>query len=1346
MPPLNWDVFVGLPGSRETNFEILCRAAVRRHYAQYGIFAARAAQPGVEFHLKLERSCSLGDAGRWYGWQCRWYDLPSGRPISTTRRNKIIEALETSHRELPQLSDWVLWTRFPLTAGDQAWFRSLSTHMTLHLWTTAELEEHLAGEAEILRGTYFGDLVLTPQLLAERHRESVEPIRKRWVPEVHRSVRAERDVRAMLGETGSWQDLADTASQLRSTVASLSSSTVPEDVASLVQQLTELAELLAGTLEIIRAAIIDGDLDHLRHKLSELPPQLDTPLRAVPRRLRAANLFSGLLATNLVARMRHSHRLFARVEQAFKVSLVAIVADAGYGKTQLSAQLTAPAEDRPCGVLLYGRDLHAGHTLDDLARRVVIVGAPAKSMESLLAALDAAGQRAGRRLPLVIDGLNEAEDPRDWKPLLASIGPLAAKYPYVLIVCTIRGAFAEEALPDDIVELEIRDFGEDFIPAIHGYFTFYKIDPTDADVPFEMLAHPLKLRLYCEVTNPTRAKIVSIESAPGSLTGLLDQYLHQAIARIVELAPRSHRYYQHDVRTALDDIGATLWEKRARSLPLLDLRTLLRDEHRPWDQSLVRAFEQEGVLIRIPRDDGSADMAPVFDALGGHLVADAVVTRQGQAAIEPWLSDAMTQARLSGDYDTLHPLASDIFTSLVGLFPRRLHRRQFWEFLSGASRSAALRLAADLEASYVDAATVEQLVSLVKSVPSALPDVFERLRQTRNTPAHPLNSEFLDRVLRGWTVADRDLRWSEWLRRRYSVSDVQRLLMRWREGRHRSTDVHWARWLMWTLTSTVRDRRDEATRALYWFGRLAPNDLFDLTLSSFGINDAYVSERMLAASYGVAMAHQRATPSFTPAFARYLRDLAAAVLGADATHPTNHWLAREYIRGTFELAAMRNPTALPPSVARPILFAPAPEIEPLSEDDERTDEIGYTQHTDFSNYTVGSLFEDRANYDMEHQEYLAAMAYVRGVVWDLGWREASFGRVEEEIASSTWTTRIDRPPAERYGKKYGWIGFYAYAGILENKRQRPIARSTLAEVELDPSFPEVSAVDGDIQLQWLSPDAPSDEQWIGTTPATSVPDELFQRARIRDHEGPWIAVHASLRATDKILGRKASGMLAAFAIDPAATERFISIMQDVKRPSWQLTDIPEDHYTFAGEIPWAQIFAVATEDDGPFYKLEVKLGAEVTELEIFAHRYGWESQHSSTNQAGGAPIPSRSFSIHHATYGLPQSFDQALSDESKASITLRAPEGTSGHILFLRADLLRSYLAGRSLVWVAWGERNLYGVSHSPPTWYSEQVREGKNLWRIVRDAGELMPAGNSPRGTASQRKRERPPRRTRSR
>src|SRR5262245_12805625 len=214
MPPVNWDAFGKLPGGAERNFEMLCRALIRRHYGRYGEFAARASQPGVEFHLRLETACLLGESGRWYGWQCRWYDLPAGRPLGSARRNKIETAITKTEKELPGLTDWVLWTRRPLTAADQKWLAGRKTRMRLQQWTAADLEDHLSGDAEILRGTYFGDLVLLPNVLAVLHGQAVAPVKRRWQPEVHQIVDAERSLRRMLGEIESWMELGELANRL----------------------------------------------------------------------------------------------------------------------------------------------------------------------------------------------------------------------------------------------------------------------------------------------------------------------------------------------------------------------------------------------------------------------------------------------------------------------------------------------------------------------------------------------------------------------------------------------------------------------------------------------------------------------------------------------------------------------------------------------------------------------------------------------------------------------------------------------------------------------------------------------------------------------------------------------------------------------------------------------------------------------------------------------------------------------------------------------------------------------------------------------------------------------------
>lgn len=1325
MPGLNWETFTALPGGPEKNFELLCRGIVRQNFGSHGNFRALANQPGVEFHLKVERrSEALGDSGRWWGWQCKWYDLAANGALGSTRRKDIKDSIRKAESHVPGLSDWVLWTRRTLTKADQVWFDGLTSKMRLHLWTGDDVDNNLVGQAAVLRGTYFGELVLTPEILQERHEQAIAPIRTRWQPHVHHVGEAERQLRRMLGEMDAWVSLRELATELRADADAVESSpTVPSPLEPFATSVVATARQSALILDRVAAGIGVGDLDLLRDELAARPRTLPVTAGTAPRKLRASRQRAGLYATNAVAACHDMLRVLGEVEAGFASQLVSVLAPAGCGKTHLAAQLTASTTARPHGVLLHGRNLHANHTLDDLARHVSIAARPVPSMEALLAAVDAAGQRARKRLPIFIDGLNESEDPRAWKPLLAALETSLTKYPHVLLVCTLRPEFAEDALPDSTHRLEIRDYGEETIEAIREHFRYWKIDATDASL-HTFLGHPLTLRLFCEVTNPLRQQLVGIGAMPGSLTQLFERYLQQAGVRVVQLASRTHRFYAQDVHGAITTIANKLWHSGARSIESGELRTLLGDAGRPWDQSIVRALEHEGVLLRMPSSGGDT-LVPVYDMLGGHIIANALLAQHGQVSFEAWARDATTATSLAGKYDVRHPLADDVLRSLVGQVPRRFHAKQLWQLVDEPLRGRALRMAAHLEPGSLDAETVDALLDLVRVGESELLD---RLWQVRGVVDHPLNAEGLDQALRQMAVCDRDRRWTEWIRQnqddlmgrgRSVLRDLQNLENRWKARSLRGGDRLRSRWVMWTLTSTVRLLRDQATRALYWFGRVDPEGLFLLTTDCLPVNDAYVSERMLAAAYGVVMSHQRVAGRFGDVLRTFLDRLASALVGPSPSAPTQHYLARRYVRGIVAFARKFYPASLPASMSETWSFAAAVPVQPIAKGNPAANEVRRTLHMDFENYTLGRLFDDRRNYDTDHLGHQAAVAHVLGVVWALGWRKTAFDELDRRIADDPYRRgRGDRSPVERYGKKYGWIGFFTYAGVLDDQKLLPQDNS-FSDVDIDPSFPEEAKTDGasSVPELWLSPSIESHENWVRAH-TTSLPIAIIRRDSIGGCDGPWLAAHGHVSAEDRVLGRSAWAFLSALLVSQDTKPSLVTFLNAGGRP-WGVRGVPADHYTFAGEIPWHPNFASVAYTDGS-YREQVRINADSVEVEILAHDYLWESYHSDINRAGRARVPSREFSVKFDLYGTPQSFDQFLPDGSPATITLSGVDGLEGDIVYLREDLLRQYAGDRAIVWLVFGERELRPYPPSPPKWLLDAQRASEDAWSMVFTESDL--------------------------
>jgi hypothetical protein len=1202
---LDWSAFLQLPGSANRNFEVLGRNLIRLNFGSYGEFAALANQPGVEFHLKLHLACpALGAAGAWFGWQCRWFDLPPARALGKNRRNKIEKALRTTERDLPGLTDWVLWTRHPLTAGDQKWFRKLKTKLRLHLYTGEEVEGLLQGSAEMLRATFFGELRITPTVLADQRELALARIRKKWLPDVHQAVAAEREIRRMLGEAEAWRQALDLAKEVEQTHARIEAEpgTDAGALAALKPPFMAFTGDMARLLREVHAALAAGDRDRLAQKLASRPATVPYPLAAYPRGLRGARLACGMGATNTLDDMERALELMGEMETCNKRAFVAVIADAGGGKTHLSAELTSANPRRPAGILFHGGELHHGKTLDDLARSFSVAGRPVPSMVALLAALDAAAQRSGCRLPLVIDGLNEAEDPRDWRPLLAELQVQLGKFPSVMVVVTLRtGArrietrwpghtahqparqtFVNDALPEDTFQLEIPDFGSDTAQAIEKYLTYYKIRCGEAELP-ELLSQPLTLRIFCEVANPDRKREVGAEAIPGSLTALFDLFVAKVAQSIVRLVPLAHRYLETDVRDALDHMGLMMWQHKRRAVDEAEWRQAVGDGDRPWNASLVPLLEQEGVILKMKGSGvGKSYLVPTYDAIGGFLIADALLKEHAAdlgALAKPEVMDLIDLTKPGH-----HPLAEDIFTSLVSLVPRRTHRQQFWSLLPEPLRKRALIEAAKLEATYLDAATLAGLSAMLDMDQGWPGTLHQRLFRTRASVNHPLNAEFLGRVLAPLSVANRDLRWTEWVREKSLElhNDGVELTEKWKAKPERTeTDKLWARWLTWLLPTTDHHLRNRTTLALYWFGRGDPESLFSLAEEVATLNDPYVFERLMAANYGVAMAlhvdpAQRAyREDRLPALARRVFALMFAE-GAPAR--TTHELTREYARRFIELAASRH--------ARLFSAEELKRTRPPFRNGGRIDWAAITSvpadasgespfRMDFENYTLGRLTSDRNNYDYGHAGYQVVRARVRWRVGDLGWTAARFAAVDREIATERHGfARIDNDhfKVDRYGKKYSLIAYSELKGwMIDGGMELREHHGRTWDVDIDPSFPDQTWQQSVFPEDLLGRDGGSLKEWIARGP---VPDlkACARPWKIGNLPGPWVALDGYVNQQDEKRGRRMFGFLRSFLVPEDRAAEFERLLAKQPLGGRWLKDNPRVIYTFAGEAPWCETY------------------------------------------------------------------------------------------------------------------------------------------------------------------------------
>ncbi len=166
-------------------------------------------------------------------------------------------------------------------------------------------------------------------------------------------------------------------------------------------------------------------------------------------------------------------------------------------------------------------------------------------------------------------------------------------------------------------------------------------------------------------------------------------------------------------------------------------------------------------------------------------------------------------------------------------------------------------------------------------------------------------------------MVDRDLSWTEFLRNSGDSSTVLKLVEWVERGAGTalgadaatiSTDL-----LSLLLTSTHRPFRDRVTRALFLIGLKHPVTLFSQTVSFLDFDDPYVPERLLAASYGVAMSLW-ADPTGGPMRAGlkpFVRGLVKRMFLPQAASATRHVLMRDYALNLIKLARRLDPNAIP---------------------------------------------------------------------------------------------------------------------------------------------------------------------------------------------------------------------------------------------------------------------------------------------------------------------------------------------------------------------------------------------------------------------------------------------------
>ena len=882
-----------------------------------------------------------------------------------------------------------------------------------------------------------------------------------------------------------------------------------------------------------------------------------------------------------------------------------ILGDAGIGKTHIACNICDDRLKNGLPALFVRGSLFTTEQPIETQLRNIFGIPPSYDWHDFLQALSAVAEAYHTHIPLIIDGLNESVHnstfSKIWELGLTGLVQEIAQAKNLVLITTCRESYKETiwkaATPKEYIweKLIWKDndspnlmyaygFDTDEVKqeAIKKYFNAYKIKADLTLAPLVQFEHPLHLKIFCETKNRERKTEIKVYGGEQTLFEVFEEYLDQcnrAVCERLGLHPKTII-----VQSALNKMAAYLWQHRSREIPFEKLVHIVDGqsrEHLDWRSSKTCAIESEGLLVYRDWADVGEVMHFTYDLLGGYLIAKHLV-EQAADDLQGFLNSEEIVALLFGeDYQILHPMHEDICRCLAALLPAKTG--QFLHELSDNETAFSLSIRALFEISpqYISE-DCSNLITHLFELPENRKLFLELAESTVGHPGHPFNASFWSDQLLTLSMAERDLSWSEHIR--LHRENFERTVVRFEEN-CQNQDISevsvkrlhlLAEHIRWILTSTVRPLRDQATRALYWYGRRFPQEFFDLVMKSLTINDPYVSERMLAATYGIAMAGQNdfTDPSFTnEVLPVYGRQLYETMFKPDAPYSTTHILARDYAKRTIDIALIHHPDLLTDD-ERERITPPFTDSGIREWDEsEKSDEVPSPIHMDFDIYTLKGLI----NYDSAPGEHKRVKANVHWRIYDLGFSLENFGEIDQWISRENSNLgRYHEHPRkiDRYGKKYSWIAFFELAGFRQDNGLLSDGSEDahIVNTDIDPSFPDEHREYNFVREDFLGDREAPTEQWVLKT---SHPDltPYLNVDQLGDEQGSWVLLHGHLGQEDKPASRKMSAWMQGLIVKPEDVDEIVEILKRQENIDGHTVPfIPEDYRTYAGEIPWCDTY------------------------------------------------------------------------------------------------------------------------------------------------------------------------------
>tara|TARA_B100000949_G_C14286867_1_gene454741 strand:- start:1286 stop:5629 length:4344 start_codon:yes stop_codon:yes gene_type:complete len=1248
-------------------FEQLCYQIALKEYGHLGKFTpidGSGGDGGVEFYLKHNN-------GETWGWQCKFFG-GTGRLNDGQRKNQIASSLETACRNHSNLTKWTLCIKTDLTAnsqtktgkqqkGEQDWFDNdlpkkipSGRVVNLELWGESNFLTFLSSAKHLgIRSFFFGKLEFNNEWFKQRFEENYQKVKDKYDPDLHSIDQYTQTIIdfSLLSTDyvkhleGLKKELLENANQIKSAIVdfrdekmiSKKEESLRDNYVIVCQDFQKHISSVFEKIDSVKKCFVDFNeielsafqIEELRKDFFKYFDMIDYSIfEDKSRALRDASSISYLISEFGEIYERFFRNYFHESQKA-----IHLISDAGKGKTHLSCDIVFKRiQQNEPAIFLTGDKFSGAKSISEAIRNILDVENKFTTDE-FLKALNVYGSIVKKKVPIIIDGLNETIENRYfspiWKNHLDSFETKTKGCENIVLITTCRNSYKDRIWADSNVNFHYLygfDDYETIHEAVNKYFNKYLIKADLFFARLEKFREPIFLKIFCEIKNPNwrSGDTVEVNIDEESTYDVFKEYLDQVNRRVTN----SNHFLKSNepfINNSLSILSEFLWENDLREIPIDKFYTLIDgDKEYDKDNSKADILINEGLVMTRDIREKIEFVSFTYDMLAGFLIGVRLIERTNHLK---YFTSTKFISKVIQDKGQ-HPLYEDVLYALCLLLPQlknvamhelletnwqlRFTKKSFFEKLpkfvkkrfkerisfSNYCFSQSVNSLFSLPAQFVKDTDRELVRSLFNRSSQNHKPLLDLFFKTVSDTKHPLNSKFVSQLLASLEMNARDLSWTEYIRKRaYDLEEFIEEFEQQCKLNNKETEIlirkqHLlAKFILWFLTSTNRNLRDKSTKALYFYGMKFPSSFSKLVFESLKINDPYVWERSLACLYGVTMGSHNSISSdkfrkeILPEIGKSLHDL---MFKNDAPFSTTHILARDYARRTIEICLIHQPALLKEDeiqeIRPPYSYG---GIRDLGEVDHEVKEFSFSGpiRMDFSNYTIGRIVKDGGSY-ANPPEKIKVRKQILWRIHNLGWSEELFKEAETSLGNDNYYSgRTERAKVERYGKKYSWIAFFENAGLRDDSGllDNEWDRFRISNADIDPSFPEKPANELFVAHDLLGDRDSALADWYEKGGMPHI-EEYLRQTNLKERAGDWICLDGFIVQEDMPAERERFTFIRSFLIKEEDYDKVIQLLKKQHLGGRWLPEKHENYYSYAGEL---YLFDDATFDNYTELEFEV---------------------------------------------------------------------------------------------------------------------------------------------------------------